>query len=1221
MRCPSCGHDAAAIGGRCVSCGRSFVGHVATGVLTPVPDPVDAPRNVPPPDSANSPTVAFTGPLPTEHRTAFDAPSSVAGGVVVPGQAFGPRYHIIRLLGAGGMGAVYQAWDDELGVAVAIKIIRPEISEDPEHAEQMARRFKRELLLARQVTHRHVVRIHDLGEIDGIKYITMPYIQGTTLAAILRREGRLSVGRAVTIAREVAAGMQAAHDVGVVHRDLKPANVMIDADGHAVITDFGIARSMAGSQAMTAVAAVVGTIEYMAPEQARAETVDHRADIYAFGLVLRDMIAGRRPAAGGETAVAELMRRMMEPPPPLRSTMPEISEAVEGLVDKCLQPDPAQRYQSMGDVLADLESLDDHGHLRQGTTRSLPRPMRRRIRWRAQWVAIGLAAAAVVLGSIIVRDRLPFRRQAAPRAGAVSSTSLAILPFRNASGDASLDWLGSSLAEMLRADVGQSSHLRTVSSDRVQQVLRDLRVAPDTSLDPATLRKLATFTSADRIVWGQYLKFGAAIRVDAVVEDPAGRQSIPLKAEAAGDSGLLAAVADLAESVRRNLSLAPDIVNELRAKALKPSSQNVQALRYYSEGVQLARQGKHAEALKRFEASVGEDSEFALAYSKIGQEQANLGYDNEAQRASRKAVELSDTLPPQERYLILANHARVLNDTAKAIESYENLLKASPGDTDVYFELARLYETAGSLDLARERFASVLEHDAKNLQALLAMGRVEIRRRNPQGSLEFLTQALTLSIELENDAAKGDSLNAIGIAYKRLNKPGDALRYYQESLDLKRRLGQKGSIANTLAEIAQVQDMLGRPDEALKNYNEALQLRREIGDKRGLGNSLLDLASYHADRGRLDDALTLNKEALQIQRELGNRSYEALALNNIGNTYLSKGQTDDAVTYFERALQLRETLKVPGDTALTLHNLAETSKAAGQYDRSLAYHLRALELWRTAGDKRSAATESKGIGVVFGYQGRYGAALAAESEAVSALRELRDRSIFLADTLVDYGEALSHVGRFDDASKAIDEALDLGRELKSEPVIAKALSVKGENALYRGEAAPAKATLEEASQLRAAAADRRLGARIKINLARIALQDGRVPAAVTSLRELKRVTSTLGLKYWSVECSLSEAEALVAAKDYARARAAAETALAESESLGLQALAARSHAVLASALRASGGSERDAARHLATARQILDGIRKEARTDQVLARADLATLFTGAGAPPPAPRR
>ena len=170
MRCPSCGHDAAAIGGRCVSCGRSFVGHVATGVLTPVPDPVDAPRNVPPPDSANSPTVAFTGPLPTEHRTAFDAPSSVAGGVVVPGQAFGPRYHIIRLLGTGGMGAVYQAWDDELGVAVAIKIIRPEISEDPEHAEQMARRFKRELLLARQVTHRHVVRIHDLGEIDGIKY-------------------------------------------------------------------------------------------------------------------------------------------------------------------------------------------------------------------------------------------------------------------------------------------------------------------------------------------------------------------------------------------------------------------------------------------------------------------------------------------------------------------------------------------------------------------------------------------------------------------------------------------------------------------------------------------------------------------------------------------------------------------------------------------------------------------------------------------------------------------------------------------------------------------------------------------------------------------------------------------------------------------------------------------------------------------------------------------
>src|SRR5438093_92727 len=235
--------------------------------------PLPTPRPVP---GISDPSAVTIGPDPSAPTIGPSATAGPGAGPLAPGAPFGTRYRILRELGAGGMGVVYQAWDSALGVAVALKVIRPEVSSDPYAAREVERRFKRELLLARQVTHRHVVRIHDLGEIDGIKYITMPYIQGTTLAAILRREGRLSVGRAVTIAREVAAGMQAAHDVGVVHRDLKPANVMIDADGHAVITDFGIARSMAGSQAMTAVAAVVGTIEYMAPEQARAETVDHR---------------------------------------------------------------------------------------------------------------------------------------------------------------------------------------------------------------------------------------------------------------------------------------------------------------------------------------------------------------------------------------------------------------------------------------------------------------------------------------------------------------------------------------------------------------------------------------------------------------------------------------------------------------------------------------------------------------------------------------------------------------------------------------------------------------------------------------------------------------------------------------------------------------------------------------------------------------------------------
>ena len=241
------------------------------------------------------------------------------------------------------MGAVYQAWDQVLDVAVAVKVIRPETMEDRDAALELERRFKRELLLARQVTHKNVVRIHDLGEIDGIKYITMPYIEGSDLATILKREGRLPLARALTIARQIVAGLASAHEAGIVHRDLKPANIMVGKEDHALIMDFGIARlATAGATAFgaTMAGAVIGTMEYMAPEQARGESVDHRADIYAFGLILYDMLVGRRHA-GAQSAITDLMSRMQQAPASPQSLDPNIPEAVDRIVVRCLQPDPS----------------------------------------------------------------------------------------------------------------------------------------------------------------------------------------------------------------------------------------------------------------------------------------------------------------------------------------------------------------------------------------------------------------------------------------------------------------------------------------------------------------------------------------------------------------------------------------------------------------------------------------------------------------------------------------------------------------------------------------------------------------------------------------------------------------------------------------------------------------------------------------------------------------
>src|SRR4051794_28361982 len=262
MVCPTCGLSMPAAGA-CSTCGsRDGETYLATGVLS-----LDTTGL--PPGATRVPGLASTDAI-TSHEGAAASLPRRAGPLHV-GQSFGPRYHIIKLLGAGGMGAVYQAWDAELSVAVALKVIRPDARRGRASAEA-EKRFKTELLLARQVTHKHVVRIHDLGEIDGIKYITMPYVQGDDLGTLLRRESRLPVPRVMRFARQIAGGLQAAHEAGVVHRDLKPPNIMIGGAGddeQALIMDFGISSSVDENTAGT----IVGTLEYMSPEQGTGKAV------------------------------------------------------------------------------------------------------------------------------------------------------------------------------------------------------------------------------------------------------------------------------------------------------------------------------------------------------------------------------------------------------------------------------------------------------------------------------------------------------------------------------------------------------------------------------------------------------------------------------------------------------------------------------------------------------------------------------------------------------------------------------------------------------------------------------------------------------------------------------------------------------------------------------------------------------------------------------------
>ncbi len=275
----------------------------------------------------------------TRKATPHEAPN------LPTGQLFAGRYEILEEIGSGGMGMVYRAFDRELEEQVAIKTLRPELLRDPALVE----RFKTEIRLARHISDKHVVRTHDLGEREGVYYLTMEYVEGMTVRELLDTRGRLGVGPALAIATQLCQSLVAAHEQGVIHRDIKPQNLLLDATGMLKVMDFGIARLAGGSSGLTEVGMLVGTPSYMAPEQLLTETFDERIDLYAVGVVLFECLTGRLPFEAN-TAVALIAKLIREEPPAPETLNPEIPPALAALVLRLLAKEPEQRPPSAADL-------------------------------------------------------------------------------------------------------------------------------------------------------------------------------------------------------------------------------------------------------------------------------------------------------------------------------------------------------------------------------------------------------------------------------------------------------------------------------------------------------------------------------------------------------------------------------------------------------------------------------------------------------------------------------------------------------------------------------------------------------------------------------------------------------------------------------------------------------------------------------------------------------
>jgi len=617
------------------------------------------------------------------------------------GTVFASRYEIIEELGKGGMGRVYRVEDKKIKEEVALKLIKPEVASDKKTIE----RFSNELKMARKIAHRNVCRMYDLGEEKGTHYITMEYVPGEDLKRLIKKVGQFSAGKTIFMARQVCDGLAEAHRLGVVHRDLKPQNIMVDEEGSARIMDFGIARTVKG-KGITGAGVMVGTPEYMSPEQAEVKEVDQRSDIYSLGVILYEMVTGRAPFEG-ETPLGIAMKHKSEVPPDPREINAQLSEDFSRVIMRCLEKDKEKRYQSAGEVSNELQNIEKG---MPTTERIVPekKPLTSReitvkFSLRKLFLPAIVVIALAIIGLIIWRF-IP-QKQVMPVPS--DKPSLAIVYFENNSGDESLDHWRKALCELLIADLTQSRYIRVLSSDKLLDILNDLNQIEAKSFSSKVLKEVAERGGSTHILRGGFIKAGEQFRIDAILQEAATMESIGSdRIEGRGEESFLTMVDELTRKVKAHFKLSTEeIAGDIDEEIKKITTSSPEALKYYIEGRKYHLTRDYMKSIELMEKVVAIDPDFAMAYRSLAVSYGNTGFRPRRKEYMKKALELSDRLPERERYLIGGDFYSSSEKTYdKAIEAYKQLLELYPDDPTGNHNLSTIYSDIGKKQKAIEHY-------------------------------------------------------------------------------------------------------------------------------------------------------------------------------------------------------------------------------------------------------------------------------------------------------------------------------------------------------------------------------------------------------------------------------------------------------------------------------------------------------------------------------------
>jgi eukaryotic-like serine/threonine-protein kinase len=832
-----------------------------------------------------------------------------------PGTKFGSRYEIMRLLGQGGMGAVYQAYDHELERQVALKVIRSDMAANPE----ILKRFKQEMILARQITHKNVIRIFDLGQFENTKFITMEYVDGEDLQSVLRRKGKLPSGEAADIIAQVCSALEAAHAEGVIHRDLKPQNIMIAGNNRVYVMDFGIARSILTS-GMTHTGALIGTPDYMSPEQAKGLPLDARSDLFTVGVIFYELLSGIQPFRA-DTAMGTLWKRTSEPARPLaeinNSTPPALSDAVK----KCLEIDPEKRFQNVTELLNAINAwrgVSTGVHLAPVASQVWPSY--------AKWAVAGLL---VLIGGagFFLRSRLggSSPAQHAP-------VSLLIADFDNKTGDPVFD---GTLEPMLGIALEGASFISSFNRGQAKKEAAQMQPG-STRLDQSLAQLVAKREGINAIIAGSISQSGGTYKVSVGALDSASEKPIVQEqTEASSKEYVLNAAGTLAERLRKGLG-DTTLSSSEQSAAETFTAASLEAAHAYAVGQEMQFAGKWEAAIQAYSKAAELDPNLGRAYAGMAAMYANLGKRTEAEKYYGLALSHIDRMTDREKYRTRSGYYLLERNQPKAIEELTALLKQYPADTAGHANLALAYFYQRNMGGALEEQKHALSITPHSLQQGVNYAMYALYAG------DFELAAKEAESLLKEQPNFDQALRTLALAELAQGHPEEASRVYEK---LKGVSAYGASIAATgFADLALYE---GKLAEAATTLQKAIEGDLAAKDADSASDCGAALAETLLAMGKTQDAVAAAAKASANSKDPG-------VLYRAAQVYIAAGQEGRALQFVAPLSQRLESEPkiyaklIAGEALLkksnareAINTFADAQKIAdtwlGHFDMGLAY--------------------------------------------------------------------------------------------------------------------------------------------------------------------------------------------------------------------------------------------------------------------------------------------